>query len=73
MTYFCINISMETIFMNTKSRKIIESHKFTLILPQILNLKNSETDMLLFKSYLFMTHGKILGNSMIYYLSKKYY
>ena len=44
---------METIFMNTENSKTNEPHKFTLNLPQRLDLN------LDLKTYLFITRGEI--------------
>ena len=49
---------METIFMNTENSKTNEPHKFALNLSQRLDLRSSK-NMLLFKTYLFITRQKI--------------
>ena len=38
---YCLNISMETILMNTENNKINEPHKFVRNLPQRVDLQNS--------------------------------
>ena len=49
---------METIFVNTENSKTKEPHEFVLNLSQRLDLK-VQTNMLLFKTYLFITRGRI--------------
>ena len=49
------NISLETISMNTENSKTSEPYEFVLNLSQRLDLIN----MVLFKTYLFKTRGKI--------------
>ena len=49
------NIRLETISMNTENSKTSEPYKFVLNLSQRLDLIN----MVLFKTYLFKTRGKI--------------
>ena len=51
---------MEMIFMNIQSNKTHEPEKFVLNLSQRLDLRSSnKTKMLLFKTCLFITPGKI--------------
>ena len=38
---YCLNISMETIFMNTENSRTKEPHKFVLSLSQRLGFRNS--------------------------------
>lgn len=45
--------------MNTKNRKTIELHKFVHNLPQRLDLKNANQNMIYFKIYQFITRGKV--------------
>ena len=49
---------METIFINTENSKANEPHKFVLNFSQRLDLR-VRINNLLFKTYLFMTRGKI--------------
>ena len=49
---------MEMILVNTGNSKTIEPRKFVLNLSQILDLK-VRINMLLFKTYLFITHRKL--------------
>ena len=58
LSNYCLNISMKTVFMNTGNSKTNEPHKFVLILPQKLHFK-ARINMLLFKTCLFITRGKI--------------
>ena len=56
---------METKFMNTENSKMNEPHKFVLNLSQRSDLRSSnKINMLLFKTYLFITLGKIEENSI---------
>ena len=52
---------MEMIFMNTENSKTNEPHKFVLNLSQRLDLL---INVLLFKTYLFITRSKIEENSI---------
>ena len=54
---YCPNISMEAVFMNMENNKTKEPRKFVLNLSQRLDLRGSK-NMLLFKTYLFITHEK---------------
>ena len=49
---------METIFINTENSKANEPHKSVLNFSQRLDLR-VRINILLFKTYLFMTRGKI--------------
>ena len=58
LSNYCPNISVEAIFMNMENSKANEPHKFVLNLSQRFNLKSSKVriNMLLFKTYLLITH-----------------
>ena len=55
---YCPNMSMETIFADTENSKTSKPHKFALDLSEKLDLRSSN-NMLLFKTCLFITRGKI--------------
>ena len=42
LTNYCLDIRVETIFMNTENSKTSEPHKFALSLPKRLDLKSSD-------------------------------
>ena len=50
---YCLNISMEAIFMNTENNKTSEPHKFVLNLTRRLDLRGSNKHVAL------LTYGKI--------------
>ena len=64
---YCPNISIETIFMNTKNSKTNELHKFAVKMSQRLDLRSSNKhftlrsfiSLFITTSSLFITSGKI--------------
>ena len=59
MNYYCPNISMETIFMNTENSKTNEPHKLVLNLLQRLHLRSSNKHLALHNLYIYYTWKNI--------------